>query len=124
MMPIIPIDGWEEAYTAFTGRLLQTVAIQRLTLGGICIYRSARDLMERKMGMGNVVSEHIDATFPKAGDGRARYSRDLRHEVYSLIIESARRLRPDLEIALCLEEQALWESTGLRGSLGRCNCGL
>jgi len=124
MMPIIPIDGWEEAYTAFTDRLLQTVAIQRLTLGGICIYRSARDLMERRMGMRNVVSEHIDATSPKAGDGRARYSRDLRHEVYSLIIESARRLRPDLEIALCLEEQALWESTGLVASVGRCNCRL
>jgi len=124
MMPIIPIDGWEEAYTAFTDRLLRTVAIQRLTLGGICIYRSARDLMERKMGMRNVVSEHIDATFPKAGDGRARYSRDLRHEVYSLVIERARRLRPDLEIALCLEEEALWESTGLVASIGRCNCRL
>jgi spore photoproduct lyase len=80
--------------------------------------------MERKMGTRNVVSERIDATSPKAGDGRARYSRDLRHEVYSLIIESARRLRPDLEIALCLEEQALWESTGLLGSIGRCNCRL
>ncbi|MDP2859172.1 MAG: radical SAM protein [Bacillota bacterium] len=124
MMPIIPIDGWEEAYTAFTDRLLQTVAIQRLTLGCICIYRSARDLMERKLGMRNVVSEHIDTTSLKAGDGRTRYSRDLRHKVYSLIIESARRLRPDLEIALCLEEQALWESTGLVASIGRCNCRL
>jgi DNA repair photolyase len=124
MMPIIPIDGWQDAYTRFTGRLLQTVAIQRLTLGGICIYRSARDLMETKMGVRNVVSDRIGATFPKAGDGRARYSRDLRQEVYSLIIESARRLRPDLAIALCLEEQAVWESTGLAGSIGRCNCGL
>jgi len=76
------------------------------------------------MGMRNVISEHIDAASLDAGDGRTRYSRDLRHEVYSLIIESARRLRPDLEIALCLEEQALWESTGLVASIGRCNCRL
>ena len=76
------------------------------------------------MGVRNVVSEHIDAAPPRAGDGRARYSRDLRHEVYSLIIESARRLRPDLEIALCLEEQALWESAGLMASIRRCNCRL
>jgi DNA repair photolyase len=124
MMPIIPIDGWQDLYTAFTERLLRIVAIQRLTLGGICIYRSARDLMEKKMGVRNVVSRHIDATSPNAGDGRARYSRDLRHEVYSLIIEAARRLRPGLEIALCLEEQALWESTGLVASIGRCNCRL
>jgi spore photoproduct lyase len=79
--------------------------------------------MERKMGTRNTVSELIDGrSIP--GDGRARYSRGLRQEVYSAIIQSARRLRPELEIALCLEKQALWESTGLAGSIGRCNCGL
>lgn len=124
MMPIIPIEGWQDPYTAFTRHLLESVPIQRLTLGGICIYRSARDLMERKMGTRNAVSEYIDRVSPVAGDGRARYSRGLRHEVYSTIIETARRLRPNLEVALCLEEQALWESTGLAGSIGRCNCGL
>jgi hypothetical protein len=123
-MPIIPVDGWQDVYGAFTKRLVEAVPIRRLTLGGICIYRSARDLMERKMGMGNRVSECIDRASPKAGDGRARYSRDLRHKVYSVIIETARRLRPDLEIALCLEEQALWESTGLVKGIGRCNCRL
>jgi len=124
MMPIILIDGWQDVYRVFTKRLLEAVPIRRLTLGGICIYRSARDLMERKMGMGNRVSECIDRVAPKAGDGRARYSRDLRHEVYSLVVETARRLNPDLEMALCLEEQALWERTGLMASIGRCNCRL
>jgi spore photoproduct lyase len=124
MMPIIPIDGWQDVYSVFTTRLLDTVPIQRLTLGGICIYRSARDLMESKMGARNIVSEHIDRASPKAEDGRERYPRSLRHRVYSLIIQSAQRLRPDLDIALCLEEQALWESTGLEGNMGRCNCRL
>ena len=124
MMPIIPIDGWQDVYSAFTARLLETVPVQRLTLGGICIYQSARDLMERKMGVRNDVSEHIDRAFPKAEDGRERYPRSLRHEVYSLIIQTARRLRPDLDIALCLEEQVLWESTGLVANMGRCNCHL
>jgi len=124
MMPIIPVEGWRGIYQRFTEHLLQTVPIERLTLGCICIYRSARGLMERKMGRRNNVSQHIDAASPPAGDGRARYSRKLRHEVYSLVMAVAHRLRPDLEIALCLEEQALWESTGLVENLGRCNCGL
>ncbi len=124
MMPIIPIDGWQNVYSTFTTRLLETVPIQRLTLGGICIYRSARALMERKIGTRNVVSEHIDGAFPQAEDGRARYPRSLRHEVYSFIIQSVRCLRPDLDIALCLEERALWESTGLVENIGRCNCHL
>jgi len=123
MMPIIPVEGWQDLYAAFTRRLLESVPIQRLTLGGICIYRSARDLMERKMGRRNAISEQLDAT-SIAGDGRVRFPHGLRHEVYSTIIETARGVRPDLEIALCLEEQALWESTGLAASIGRCNCGL
>lgn len=122
MMPIIPIDGWQDVYTAFTERLIETVPIQRLTLGGICIYRGAQDLMERKMGKENAVSAHIDRSSPTIGDGRARYPRSLRRAAYSLFIESARRLRLDLQLALCLEQEALWESTGLSGSLGRCNC--
>ncbi len=122
MMPIIPIDGWQDIYTAFTERLIETVPIQRLTLGGICIYRGARQLMERKMGKGNAVSAHIDGRPRSNGDGRARYPGELRSAGYSAIIASARRIRPDLELALCLEEEALWESTGLLSSLGHCNC--
>ena len=122
MMPIIPIDGWQDVYKAFTERLLETVPLQRLTLGGICIYRGARELMERKMEKDNAVSANIDGGSPTIGDGRARYPWSQRSATYSLIIKSARRLRPDLELALCLEEKALWESTGLEGNLGRCNC--
>lgn len=122
MMPIIPIEGWQEAYAAFAERLIKTVPIQRLTLGGVCIYQGARRLMERKMGLGNVISVHVDSGSQMPGDGRARYPRDLRHEAYSLIIEAVRRLRPDLELALCLEERSLWQSTGVEERLGRCNC--
>jgi spore photoproduct lyase len=124
MMPIIPVAGWQDIYARFTERLLQAVPLERLTLGCICIYRNARALMERKLGGRNVVSQHIDVASPSAGDGRARYSRKLRHELYALIMETARPLRPDLEIALCLEEQALWESIGLVQNMGRCNCRL
>ena len=122
MMPIIPVEGWQKLYAKFTRRLLE-IPIQRLTLGGICIYRGARDLMERKMGKRNIISEQLDLT-SIAGDGRVRFPRAVRHEIYSAIIDAARRLRPDLEIALCLEEETLWESTGLAENLGRCNCGL
>ena len=122
MMPIIPIEGWQDIYTTFTERLIKTVPIQRLTLGGVCIYRGARKLMERKMGLSNAISTHIDNGSQPAGDGRARYPRALRNRAYSLITEAVQRLRPDLELALCLEERTLWQSTGLEERLGHCNC--
>ena len=122
MMPIIPVEGWQKLYTTFTKHLIQTVPIQRLTLGGVCIYRGARHLMEQKMGMDNAISAHIDADSPQAGDGRARYSRKLRQEAYSLIIKVAEQIRPDMELSLCLEEEVLWRSVGLGEHIGRCNC--
>jgi len=122
MMPIIPIEGWKDIYTAFTKRLIEDVPIQRLTLGGVCIYRGARKLMERKVGLNNAISSHIEDIFQRKGDGRARYSQALRKEAYSLIIEIVRRLRPELELALCLEEPELWQKTGLEKCMGHCNC--
>jgi len=122
MMPIIPIEGWQDIYTMFTERLIETVPLQRLTLGGVCIYKGARKLMERKMGFNNTISTHIEDTSRRAGDGRARYPEALRSEVYSLIIETVRRLRPDLELALCLEERELWQRIDLEERMGHCNC--
>ncbi len=122
IMPIIPVEGWQEMYAAFIRRLLETVPVQRLTLGGICIYRGARKLMEQKIGSSNTISNSLEATSSRKGDGRARYSRALRSEVYSFVIEAARHLRPELEIALCLEERELWQNLGLEERLGHCNC--
>lgn len=122
MMPIIPVEGWQGIYTKFAEHLVKTVPIQRLTLGGVCIYKGARKLMEQKLGSNNAISSNIESMARKIGDGRARYSRVLREEIYSTIIGAARRLRPELELALCLEEPELWQKTGLEERMGHCNC--
>jgi spore photoproduct lyase len=122
MMPIIPVDGWQGIYTKFTRHLLEAVPIQRLTLGGICIYKGARKLMEQKIGSNNAISNNIEPIWHKAGDGRARYSQALRRDLYSIIIKAAQYIKPELELALCLEEQELWQILGLERNIGRCNC--
>jgi spore photoproduct lyase len=121
MMPIIPIDGWREVYTAFTRHLIETVPLQRLTIGGICSYKAARSLMEKKAGAANPVSLNFDEKI-KSPDGRARYSGLLRQEIYSVINSAARIYQPGLELALCLEDKAHWQSAGLENNIGRCNC--
>ena len=121
IMPVILVHDWEAVYARFLQRLLTTVSLQRLTLGGICIYRSARTLMERKLGANNEISRHIDEQ-TVAGDGRARYPRGLRVRVYDHLVRTTRAVRRSLEIALCLEENPVWRELGLAASLGRCNC--
>jgi len=121
LMPVIPVRNWEETYADFLGRLLVNIPIRRLTLGGICIYKGARWLMEQKLGRENEISRHIDEG-STAGDGRMRYSPRLRIKMYAHMIRMAREIRPDIELALCLEEAHVWEAVGLEENVGQCNC--
>jgi spore photoproduct lyase len=121
MMPMVPIENWEGIYRDFVRRLLGVAPIQRLTLGGICSYPAARRLMEGKWGPANVVSGNF-ATGRASEDGRCRYDPALRERMYRLVIQAAKELLPNLEIALCLEEPALWRATQLQENIGRCNC--
>ena len=121
MMPIIPIEGWQDIYTKFIRCLLTAVPVQRLTLGGICIYKGARSLLERKMGTNNSISANISG-LKYSKDGRERYPQSLRKEMYSCIAKETRKIRPDLDVALCLEELPFREYLGLASQLGRCNC--
>ncbi|MHC5055854.1 MAG: SPL family radical SAM protein [Planctomycetota bacterium] len=121
LMPLVPVDGWESVYPRFVSRLLADVPVQRLTLGGICSYRNALDLMERKLGRGNAVSAGLGRD-GGCGDGRTRYPAELRVGMYGALVEAARRAQPDIELALCLEERPVWDALGIEERMGRCNC--
>jgi spore photoproduct lyase len=121
LMPLIPVAGWEQTYEEFVRELLSRVPIARLTFGGICSYPNAEGLMRRKLGRGNVISRHVAAT-ERGADGRARYARSLRVRMYMHLARVAREVRRDIELALCLEEEAVWKAVDAEASLGRCNC--
>lgn len=120
IMPIIPVKGWQDIYSKFVRYLISAVPLQRLTLGGICSYKVARTLMEIKLGPNNPISINLENA--ESPDGRIRYSISLRDEMYKSIIKVAQELRPDLKIALCLEEDTLWKSCSLEKNIGHCNC--
>ncbi len=109
----------EDIYADFVRRLLVAVRLERLTLGGICSYRNASHLMERKWGKANDVSD-LTRSQSTSPDGRLRYEHGIRARMYSHVIRIAREIRPDLELALCLEEYHLWQTVGLTDCMGRC----
>jgi len=120
IMPVIPVEGRQRIYSEFVADLLTRVPVNRLTIGGICSYRNAKMLMERKMTKSNVISANMASS--ETGDGRMRYAAQLRRKSYAAIIESALELRPELQIALCLEEREVWAGLDLENNIGRCNC--
>jgi DNA repair photolyase len=121
IMPIIPMEGWENLYSRFLRNLLARVPLQRITFGGICSYKSARMLMNKKLGPENAICDAMEKA-SSTPDGRVRYRRELRVEIYEHLMNIVRETRPDLAQALCLEEISVWDAVGLKGNLGRCNC--
>lgn len=122
LMPLIPVNDWKEQYRALIRELLDSVPIDRITLGGICIYRPARELMERRIGASNTISCNIVGGSGRDTDGRERFTRSRRIELYRFLIGEIRSHRPSLQIGLCLEERAIFEALGMLQAIGKCNC--
>ena len=84
LMPIIPIPDWQQHYDWLLEHLLAAVPLDRLTLGGICSYGPALNLMERKLGKDDLAVRSLSVLSNGPDDGRARYPRQLRREVCSI----------------------------------------
>jgi len=120
VMPILPVDDWEQHYAELVEQLFAAVQPRRITLGGLCSYRGALALTARALGPDNLIARHIN---PKPSpDGRLRFPRPLRIAFYRHLIAGIRRHHPSLPIGLCLEEPQVWAAAGLDPAEQTCNC--
>ena len=83
LMPIIPIPDWQQHYDELLKELLTQVKLDRITFGGICSYGPALKITKRKLGEDNLISRSLEVLNNSPHDGRARYSRELRHAIYA-----------------------------------------
>jgi len=120
IMPIIPIEDWQNIYTPFLENLLESVLLDRITLGQICSYSGALQLAERKLGKDNPISEMLEKG--KSKDGRIRFPIRLRIKVYRYLIDTIRKLQPQLQIGLCMEEIYTFKALNMENAIGCCNC--
>jgi spore photoproduct lyase len=105
IMPVIPAKNWEHFYDRFVKRLVAEIPLERMTIGGICIYKNARRIMEKKIGNSNSISCGIDSS-TESEDGRARYASKTRIEMYRRITDTVQKTNPDITVALCLDSAA------------------
>lgn len=123
LMPIIPVDKWQEHYSELIDILLAKIPLQRLTLGGVCSYKTALSVMNTKLTRDNTLNNNIE-TQVNTPDGRIRYSRKLRIEMYTFILGCIQKLNPELTVSLCMEEIDVVRSVGLLHNIGQCICPL
>jgi spore photoproduct lyase len=120
IMPIIPVENWQNIYTRFLENLLESVRLDRITLGQICSYSGALQITERKLGNDNPISRLLSKK--KSKDGRIRFPLELRIEVYRYVIEKIKQFRPKLDIGLCMEEADTFKALNMENAFGCCNC--
>jgi len=120
IMPIIPVEGWQKIYADFLENLLKSVPLERVTLGQICSYSGALQLTELKLGKDNPISEMLEKG--KSKDGRIRFPVKLRIKVYKYLVDTIRKLQPQPQISLCMEEAGTFKALDMENSIGCCNC--
>ncbi|MGQ9730968.1 MAG: radical SAM protein [Candidatus Zipacnadales bacterium] len=123
-MPLIPVPGWRHAYEEAVCKTLAAVRPTRITLGGICMYRSALTAMKgRPDASADWLTPIIDNLQPPAfPHDRFRYHPELRVTLYSHLIACLRARDPDLPVSLCLETPHLWQALALDPAHAPCNC--
>jgi spore photoproduct lyase len=125
-MPMIPVDRWRQAYAAAVRQALCAVRPSRITLGGICMYQPALNMMKRRPDVTPAslapILSNLEA--PPTKRERYRFRPEMRHELYSHMIECIREIDASIPISLCLETPEVWEGLRLTPGEAPCNCAL
>jgi spore photoproduct lyase len=131
-MPMVPVAGWREVYADAVRKTVRIVRPSRVTLGGICMYRSALNAMRRRTEKGTeafspTAGENASVPFsalqpPAFAGDRYRYRPEVRLELYAHMLACIREADASVPVSLCLETPEVWGSVGLRPEEAPCNC--
>ena len=128
--PIVPFEGWEEAYAMTIKEIFSEVSPERVTLGTLRFEKGFYNMRKTIFTTGSdlpILMEEMQPMFspkhfpgtknPKAG--KYSFSESKRSEIFRFAIGEIRKYS-DCRIALCKESENVWAELGL--DLSRCSC--
>ena len=128
--PIVPIDGWREAYAKTIEEIFSQVSPERVTLGTLRFedgfYKNRNNLVTTGSDLLRMM-EDMQPMFPpkmfpgskQSKSGKYSFSESKRSEIFSLAVKEIRKYS-DCRIALCKESENVWNEVGL--DVSRCSC--
>jgi spore photoproduct lyase len=105
--PLIYFPGWEAAYRRTVARLGEAAppgSIAWISLGGLRFLPPLRGLIHRRFP----ASRLADQEMVLAPDGKLRYFKSLRVEMYGRMREWLAQAAPGAPVYLCMESPRLW----------------
>jgi len=109
--PMIPIGGWEEAYTAFIRDVYRVFSPDQWTIGSLRYYRSL-PMWTAKVGRDATIYRY--AQEPSSEDGRKRVAISARAKLYQLAMATIREFDAKVPVRLCKETLALYDKLGIQ----------
>lgn len=112
---------WRKRYDRMMDRILSELRPERITLGSLRFHPSIKAASEQRfpdtiLFDEGLLSRELDE------DNRYRYRDEIRHKLYSHVIEGIKERAGDMEIGLCKETRDMWESAGLHLDKKRPTC--
>ena len=104
--PIFRVPDWEAAYCGMLDHLLTTLdttRIESLVLGCFRFIPALAEVIRRRKPGSQILLDE----FVPCGDGKYRYFRPLRTEVYRTLVRHVRSVAPEVPIFLCMETDAV-----------------
>jgi spore photoproduct lyase len=125
--PLLVYPGWQQGYQEVVDRLFSAVdpgGIAWISLGTLRFMPSLKTVIQQRYPNTSI----LDEEFVPGLDGKLRYFRDLRVEMYAYLNELLLGVYKDLCVYLCMESDDVWreafgftpaERGGLSGMLDR-----
>ena len=128
--PIVPFEGWENAYAETIKEIFSSVSPERITLGTLrfekgfynmrnTIFTTGPDLPQLMEDMEPMFSPKVFPGNKHPKGGKYSFSESKRGEIFKFAIKEIRKYS-DCRIALCKESENVWDELGL--DLSRCSC--
>lgn len=106
--PLIHSPSWQEDYRRVVEALFDIVDPARIvyiSLGGLRFPPSMKPLIEERFPQSRITSGEL----VRSWDGKLRYFRSIRVEMYRRMVEWIRARAPDVTIYLCMESPQVWQ---------------
>lgn len=105
--PMIDHENWREGYGAVLDRLFAAVDPRRMVWVSLGALRFMPDL-KPIIASRHPRSRILGGEFIRGLDGKMRYFRDIRVELYRFMADRMRRIDPALCVYLCMEGRDIW----------------
>jgi spore photoproduct lyase len=106
--PIIPMPGWEEAYSETIDKIYRLIDASTIVWISLGVLRFAPALKEVAAARFGPIHYFHDG-FVRGLDGKRRLFVDRRIAVYRFLADRIRQHHPDATVYLCMESAHVWE---------------